>query len=109
MKLKLLIWLSHNWKKNKGTDYPQTWYYMPKRKHFPWTYSLLQFFCGVFGGHELSKTEWGYCGGKYADRWCRWCNKLIQVPKESIYFQFKNNDYNPKQLMSDVGKEFKEV
>ncbi len=89
MKTKLLSFISKNWTKNQGKDYPQTWNYMPKR--FPWTKALLQFLCNLFGGHELSKTEWGYGGGEYADKWCRWCNKMVQVPKESIYFQFKGS------------------
>lgn len=117
MKSKFLLWLSENWKKNQGTNYPQTWYYMPPRwsrkakylnsnkvKHHLIGYPLrrfLEFLCGLFGGHELSKTEWGYGGGLYADRWCRWCDKLIQVPKESIYFQFKDSD--PMGLMKNVG------
>jgi len=102
MKSKILIWLSKNWKKNKDTDYPQTWNYLPRAKRFPKTRKLLQWLCGVFGGHELSKTEWGYGGGDYADRHCRWCDKLIKVPKESIYFEFKECD--PRSLMKEVGK-----
>lgn len=115
MKRKFLIWLTKNWAKNKGDEYPQTWYYMPPlwRKHklgdpvkkHPIGYPArkgLQFICGILGGHELSKTEWGYGGGQFADRHCRWCDKLVRVPKESIYFQFKDSD--PRSLMKDVGK-----
>jgi hypothetical protein len=69
-------------------EYPQTWYLMPKRNRWPRLVKFLQFLCVIFTGHELSKTEWGYGGGKYADRWCRWCNKMISVPLESTYFQF---------------------
>lgn len=106
---KFLVYLSCSWRKNEGKSYPQTWYYMPKRKRWPWTCKALQWLCGLTG-HELSKTEWGYGGGKYADRWCRWCNKMIVVPKESIYFQFKKSDRypNPKELMNGVGKELPE-
>ena len=100
MKTKFLSWLSKNWNKNKDSNYPQTWYYMPKRRRFPWARRILQCACGIFGGHELSNTEWGYGGGDYADRWCRWCDKMIVVPKESIYFQFR--DSNAKDLMSGV-------
>ncbi len=32
-------------------------------------------------GHEISKTEWGYGGGLFVDRNCRWCDKVIKVPK----------------------------
>lgn len=65
--------------------YPQTWPYVVYKPR--WLRSFLRWLCGVFK-HELSKTEWGYGGGQYVDRWCRWCGKLIQVPKESVYFQF---------------------
>jgi len=116
MKSEFLAGISKNWYKNTDANYPQTWYYMPKSwkktknlsskktKHSFW-YPLrifIQFLCGLLGGHELSKTEWGYGGGEYADRWCRWCDKRVQVPKESIYFQFK--DTNPRELMKEVGK-----
>ena len=113
-KHKFLIWLSKNWKKNKNKDYPQTWYYMPprwsKKKNlndkaeyhiigYPLR-RLLEFLCGFFGGHELSKTEWGYGGGRFADRHCRWCDKTIRVPKESIYFQFKES--HAKDFMAQI-------
>jgi hypothetical protein len=96
IKRTFLTWLCKNWRKNKDTNYPQTWYYMPKNKRIR---KILQFLCGMFGGHELSKTEWGFGGGDYADRWCRWCNKLIIVPKESVFFQFKDSGINPKSVM----------
>jgi len=38
--------------------------------------------CGFLTGHELSETEWGYGGGRFVDRNCRWCDLLIQVPKQ---------------------------
>ena len=101
MKAKLLIWLCKNWKKNKGKDYPQTGGYIVHFKQL-WLEVFLQWLCNLCGGHELSKTEWSYGGEKYADRWCRWCGKLIRVPKESIYFQFKESD--PKPLMNKVEK-----
>lgn len=97
MKSRLLVWLSNNWKKNMDTDYPQTWYYVPKNKY---ARRFCSFLCSILGGHELSNTEWGYGGGKYADRWCRWCNEMVQVPKESIYFRFKEG--NPRELMKEV-------
>lgn len=77
--------------------YPQLWYYMPKR----WVkikgkyYSngnpmlrraklrlFLERLCGILTGHELSKTEWGYNGGNFLDRNCRWCDKSFVVPKD---------------------------
>lgn len=58
--------------------------------------------CGLTG-HELSRTEWGYCGGQYADRWCRWCNKMIKVPKESVYFNFEKSKKLMKQISNTEG------
>ena len=61
--------------------YPQLWDCWPKwtsRKH-PRTYKFRTWLCGVLTGHEISKTEWGYGGGKYADVNCRWCDKMFQV------------------------------
>lgn len=100
MKSKILSFISKNWKKNKDKDYPQTWYYMPKK--YRRIRVFLQWFCGICGGHELSNTEWGYGGGEYADRWCRWCDKKIQVPKESIRFSFKDSEIGVKDLMDEV-------
>jgi hypothetical protein len=37
-------------------------------------------------GHEISQTESGYGGGRWADKWCRWCDKLIKVPIEESPF-----------------------
>ncbi len=65
-------------------DYPQTWYYMPYWKPMK---RLIQWICGVVGGHEKSKTEWGYGGGEYVDNWCRWCNKVIRVSISETRFR----------------------
>jgi hypothetical protein len=88
-------------------SYFQTWPYISKLRRvrfigrpFVW---IIQFVCGL-KGHELSKTEWGYGGGDYADRWCRWCNKLVVVPKDSIRFAFKDT----ADLMKEVGKKVSE-
>lgn len=62
--------------------YPQLWYCWPKwtgRRH-PRIFRARTWLCGKLTGHELSKTEWGYGGGKYADMNCRWCDKTIRVP-----------------------------
>jgi len=101
MKKKFLIWLCKNWKKNKDTDYVQTWYYMPQKR---WLRNLLQWICGKTH-HEPSDTEWGYGGGNYADGWCRWCNKMFQVPKESVYFKHRE----ARGLMNLVGREFSDI
>lgn len=95
-------WHPKNWHDEDRTTYPQLWYCMPSTKRFPRLRRVLQFLCGLTR-HELSNTEWGYGGGKYADRWCRWCDKLFRVPKESVYFEFKKQD--AKHLMSQVGRD----
>lgn len=76
--------------------YPQTWWmkkYIPlrvgkrwfvyKEKHYhnP-LYYILTGLCGILTGHEKSNTEYGYGGGKYIDRNCRWCDKVILEPIE---------------------------
>lgn len=86
-----------------NNDYFQTWTYVSKLKRigFKRTVKIIQFFCGV-RGHELSKTEWGYGGGDYADRWCRWCNKLIQVPKEEVKFEFRESSRLMKEIERNI-------
>lgn len=67
-------------------NYFQTWMYVSRiSRRCKIAGKIIQFLCGI-RGHELSKTEWGYGGGDYADCWCRWCNKMISVPKTSLYF-----------------------
>jgi len=85
---------------SSNREYPQTWYLMPKKRNYPKLRYFIQQMCGLLTGHELSKTEWGYGGGKYADRWCRWCDKMIRVPHESLYFEFDN----ARRLMGLVKK-----
>jgi hypothetical protein len=79
-----------NWRPDRWR-YPQLWYCGPKRwkrnkrgvilrKARPRLF--LEWLCGAMTGHELSKTEWGYGGGKFIDRNCRWCDKFVQVPKD---------------------------
>ena len=67
-------------------------------------YRGLQCLCGRLTGHEPSKTEWGYGGGRYVDRWCRWCNLQIQVPASDAPDHFRafaykacgRDPWNPK-------------
>jgi len=63
-------------------EYPQLWH--------TWSWiaprgtrrrELLYRICGILTGHEISKTEWGYGGGNFVDRHCRWCDKLMRVHK----------------------------
>lgn len=66
------------------SDYPQTWYYMPRRGLLR---RLLQAAHGLWG-HTPSKTEWGYGGGDTVDTWCRWCDKLTSIPMSEARFRF---------------------
>jgi hypothetical protein len=71
-------------KKNEDKDYIQFWYCWPKwtsRNKNPNIYRIRIWICGFLTGHELSKTEWGYGGGNFVDRHCRWRDKVIRVPK----------------------------
>lgn len=45
-----------------------------------WLRPFLLWLCSKLTGHEPSKTEWGYGGGRFVDRNCRWCDKLLKVP-----------------------------
>lgn len=88
-------------------DYFQTWYWAldltrprwwnwrinrmrsPPGQHLPPSSKtlravLLQALCAAITGHEMSKTESGYGGGRFADKWCRWCNKRFKVPFEEV-------------------------
>jgi hypothetical protein len=40
----------------------------------------------------MSKTEWGYGGGRYVDRHCRWCDKIFSIPKDEEIFPFEVDD-----------------
>ena len=89
MKTRLLVWFSRKLKKNKGRqEYPQTWFYMPIK--FRGFREIIQCLCGLWGGHELSETEWGYGGGDFVERQCRWCDAVVKVPKESVRFISKD-------------------
>lgn len=79
----VLSLLSRLHRKNWGKEYPQTWYCWPRwaSRRNPRIYAVRTMICGALTGHELSKTEWGYGGGKFVDRHCRWCDNVIRVPK----------------------------
>jgi len=83
-------------------SYFQTWMYVSKLRKIPfigiYLIRVTQKICGFLCGHELSKTEWGYGGGDYADRWCRWCNKLIRVKKENIHKEFSGSYHKMKEV-----------
>lgn len=64
-------------------QYPQTWWLMPKNKKLK---KVVQYICGILSGHEISKTEKGYGGGKFIDCNCRWCDKAIKVPVSECEF-----------------------
>ncbi len=66
---------------DRDLGYPQTWWYVARlRRLMPIMARLIQSLCGIWGGHEWSRTEYGY-GGKGIDRWCRWCNRRTIQPK----------------------------
>lgn len=72
-----------NWANKSRWDYPQLWYCWPKfmtRNKSPKITQAKERVCGALTGHEISKTEWGYGGGKHADCHCRWCDYVIQIP-----------------------------
>ena len=66
-----------------SSKYRQTWWivcrYFGKREG--WRRKVIEKLCGFFAGHELSKTEWGYGGGNFVDRHCRWCDKIMKEHK----------------------------
>ena len=76
-----------NWRQERW-GYPQLWGVTNK---IVWKISgrkyrqckrVVEWVCGFLTGHELSKTEWGYGGGRYIDRHCRWCDRLFKIPKQ---------------------------
>ncbi len=88
--------------KNKTKErvyYPQLWYCWPwfmKRRN-PRLFKIRTDFCKFFTGHEISNTEWGYGGGNFVDRHCRWCDELIRVPKQE--------DDPPNDLIKGVAED----
>jgi hypothetical protein len=84
--------------------YFQTWHHVANIRSIKfigeYLSKFIQYLCGIICGHEHSKTEWGYGGGDYADSWCRWCNKMIQIPKEELLTMFPGSAH----LMNMVGE-----
>src|SRR3990172_2391587 len=84
----VLPWLARLHPKNWRPDrlaYPQLWHCWPRgtgRRRRPRAHAVRVALCGRLTGHEISRTEWGYGGGKFVDRNCRWCDKTILVPKD---------------------------
>lgn len=39
--------------------------------------------CGKLTGHPPG-PDWGYGGGAYADSWCRWCDRMTQIPSAKL-------------------------
>ena len=78
----------------KDMQYLQTWHLVTKYTRWcKWLRRPIQWLCGKLCGHEISQTEQGYGGGKYADCWCRWCNKHIQVPVDESPFACEWRDH----------------
>jgi hypothetical protein len=106
-------------KRGSNPKYPQTWHLTPKRwvecknEFYPngrhkLKRSKLKLFveclCGALIGHEISKTERGYGGGRMIDCSCRWCDKTIQVPIEETNDRYLVNIFNYlKKSSSDRG------
>jgi len=92
---KLWPYIARMHPKNKNNierqKYPQLWYVwssVPRWKKdgsMTLRCRLLEGLCKLLTGHEISKTEWGYGGGYFVDRHCRWCDHLIKVPKDEEY------------------------
>lgn len=86
--------------------YFQTWHHVANIRSIKfigeYLSKFIQYLCGIICGHEHSKTEWGYGGGDYADSWCRWCNKMIQIPKEDLL----TSNPGSAHMMSMIGKNF---
>jgi hypothetical protein len=83
----VLTWIARQMPANRlperpdRAEYPQLWYCWPRwSKRIKWIHRLKTWLCGKLTGHEWSRTEWGYRGGKHVDRWCRWCNHCASVP-----------------------------
>lgn len=82
-----------NWN-NESYEYPQLWYVWSGFGFSRWSVAkdgtrtrtkrrvVIEQICGFLTGHELSNTEWGYGGGAFVDRNCRWCDKCIKVHKK---------------------------
>jgi hypothetical protein len=84
----------YNWKDAERWTYPQTWALshriaprwnkrLKKQNIFQRTLrrEILERLCWHVTGHEISRTEWGYGGGKFVDRHCRWCDAVLKIPK----------------------------
>ncbi len=98
---KKLLLLAEQWDRETSPPegYPQLWTFNSGiQMVWPRLTKLLQWLCWLLVGHEPSKTEWGYGGGQYADRWCRWCNKMIRVQKESLY-----DEFGPTKISDMIG------
>ena len=77
-------------------SYPQTGFLFIR---FRRKFKLLKFsywLCGLITKHEISETDWGYGGGDMCDYWCRWCDKLFQMPKREEISNFR------KDLMESI-------
>lgn len=82
-------------------DYRQTWNRVTKLPK--WAQAVIRWLCGL-RGHEISATEWGYGGGDNVDCWCRWCNALGSVPRETARFMWETwEGWGRFQEINDAG------
>jgi hypothetical protein len=96
---KILIYIAARLPKGRGKEYPQLWCYMPRNKR---ARKILQWLCGKLTGHELSKTEKGYGGGKFADQWCRWCDKMFKIPLQEMDWSPEVKDIIQYEFDQDI-------
>ena len=91
--------------KNWGKDYVQGWYCIGIRHGEKYKYSrpIAEFICKLLTGHEISKTEWGWSGGEFIDCHCRWCDKVIKIPKDEARFRFDTfNEWGKDQFQEKL-------
>lgn len=100
----MIEWLFSFHPKNKNKDYVQGWYCIGIKhgSKYRKRRAVLEFVCRLFTGHELSTTEWGWCGGEMVDGHCRWCDKVIKMPVSEARFRYKSfNDFGVRTKFED--------
>lgn len=68
-----------NWRLSRWA-YPQLWDCWGDWNHGSVGRKRIERTCRAITGHEISRTEWGWDGGPFVDRHCRWCDCVIRVP-----------------------------
>lgn len=61
---------------------------------------LKQFLCLKMIGHKPNTYEWGYGGHGKVDVWCKYCDKMFQIPIEEARFRYPIfNEIRPDKSM----------